>query len=172
VAPDRSQITITFNNQASGFSGTIIMKNQGISPRVPCNTSPSDPYFGTLAKDKSLNPNETILYEQTGWAVTIPRGDATIDLEIHGSPLKGTAVGYHDHNWTSQPLDTFAYTWLTGQGSCVPFDLSYLEVQARGSPRSNDITNGFLAYNGQFLQNECSLYGSKKNDYSTITLTD
>jgi hypothetical protein len=172
VAPDRSQVVLTFNNEAAGFKGSIVMKNQGTPPRVPCNTSFSDPYFTTLSAGKTLNPNETILYEQTGWAVTMPRAAATVKLEILGSAFElDDAVGYHDHNWASKPLDQYAYTWLTGQGSCGPFDLSYLEVQALGSPRSNDVTNGFLAYEGEYLQNECSLYGSKAKDYSNITLT-
>ncbi|KAB5562927.1 hypothetical protein GE09DRAFT_1110316 [Coniochaeta sp. 2T2.1] len=171
VAPDRSRVDITFNNDAAGFSGSIVMINQGTPPRTPCNNL-DDPYFGSLANGLSLNVNETVLFKRTGWAVTMPRAASTVNVKIQGSPFViENGIGYHDHNWAPQSIDKFGYTWLTGQGSCGPFDLSYLEVQGRGSPRSRDITNGFLAYDGHFLQNECSLYGSKTKDFHTITLT-
>lgn len=173
LSEDRQCLTITFNDRENGLTGSIAFKNLGTPAHGPCNASTSTPpYFDSLASGQSLNADEVILYEQTGWAITMPRAAAVVDITVNGSPLLlDNAIGYHDHNWAPQPLDQFAYTWLTGQGSCGPFDLTYLEVQALGSPRSGDILKGFLAYNGEFLQNECSLFGQKTVDTINITLT-
>ena len=148
------------------------MHNEGTPPRTPCNTLFKDPYFTPLGKGKEVNVHETILYDQLGWAITVPRGDTTINLELQASEFQlDHAYGFHDHNWALKPLDQFAYTWLFGAGSCGPFDLGYVEVQALGSSRPNDVLDGFLAYDTKFLQNQCSLYGSKTEDYINITLT-
>jgi hypothetical protein len=173
LSGDRKSLAIVFNDGENGLTGTIAFRNLGTPAHGPCNFSTATPpYFDSLAKGKTLNPSETILYEQTGWAVTMPRAAAVVDISVFGSRLfLPDATGYHDHNWAPKPIDQFAYTWLTGQGSCGPFDLTYLEVQALGSKRTGDILKGFLAYNGAFLQNECSLFGDKKVDTIEVELT-
>ncbi|KKO96892.1 hypothetical protein THAR02_11001 [Trichoderma harzianum] len=171
LSEDRSSLSLTFNNPEQGLTGTVDFKNLGTPPHGPCDETA--PYFSTLAYGKNLNDNEKVLYEQTGWAITMPRAATVVDIVVQGSHLSlNNAIGYHDHNWAPIPLDKYAYTWLTGQGSCGPFDLTYLEVQALASPRSHDILKGFVAYNGKYLQNECSLYGDNKAmDTINITLT-
>ncbi|KAK5999052.1 hypothetical protein PT974_01439 [Cladobotryum mycophilum] len=173
MSGDRKHLAVTFNNSQHGLTGTITFNNLGTPAHGPCSDSTKvAPYFTPLASGKTLNANEALLYQKTGWAISMPRAATVVDLTIDGSHLfLDNAIGYHDHNWAPVGLDKFAYTWLTGQGSCGPFDLTYLEVQALGSKRSGDILKGFLAYNGKYLQNECSLYGDKKVDTLSVELT-
>ncbi|KAI5460716.1 hypothetical protein BGZ63DRAFT_425202 [Mariannaea sp. PMI_226] len=177
MTQNRERVVISFNNSANGLTGAIELINSGTPAHGPCGGTDVPPYFGSLASGKNLNAHEAVLYEQTGWAISMPRAVAVVNIDVHGSKLllNGTVdnvIGYHDHNWSPQALNQFAYTWLTGQGSCGPFDLSYLEVQALGSSHANDILQGFVAHNGEILQNQCSTFGEgRTKDTLTIELT-
>jgi len=172
LAADRSYLAINFTAAAFGLQGTAVFKNLGTPAHGPCsNTITDPPYFESLSKGRDLTTSEIILYDQTGWAITMPRATAVVDLMVRGTHFTlDNAVGYHDHNWAPARLDKYAYTWLTGQGSCGPYDLTYLEVQTLGTARAGDILKGYLAKDGKVLQNQCSLYGSQTNDNITITL--
>ncbi|KAL7940071.1 hypothetical protein V8C42DRAFT_302521 [Trichoderma barbatum] len=172
LSGDRKSLVLKFDNAANGLTGTVIFKNLGTAAHGPCSDSTTaPPFFSSLSQGQSLNPSEKTLYEGIGWASTMPRGSVLVDITVHGSQLYiEDAVGYHDKNWGPKGLDKFAYTWLTGQGSCGPFDLNYLEVQALGSPRSADIIKGFLAYNNKYLQNRCYVYGDERPNTVEISL--
>ncbi|KAH8886081.1 hypothetical protein GQ53DRAFT_828449 [Thozetella sp. PMI_491] len=169
----RQNLVITFSDINNGLTGTIAFQNGGTAAHGPCQETGVPPYFTPLASGQTLNANEAILYEQTGWAITMPRAATVVDITVDGSALYlDNAIGYHDHNWAPQAINQFAYTWLTGQGSCGPFDLTYLEVQALGSPRAKDILKGYVAYNGRVLQNQCSLFGEgRATDTISVELT-
>ena len=173
ISADRSTIQLNFNSSATGVEGTVTMKNNGPPAHNACSNNITDPpYFQSAAQGVSLSPSERILIDQLGWAVTAQRTTADINLTIQGTPFQLTnATGYHDHNWGPVTFDTFIYTWLSGQGSCGPYDLTYVEVQALNSTRERDVLKGYLAKDGQVLQNQCSLYGSQSANNITVTPT-
>jgi hypothetical protein len=173
LSEDRSYLQLNFTADSFGVTGTVTMHRDGTAPHVPCATNDvPPPYFADVGNGKTLNSNETILYDQTGWIITMPRAKGQVDMTINGSQLQFTnAVAYHDHNWAPAALDQFAYTWLTGQGSCGPIDLCYLEVQASGSTRENDILTSILVDNGQYLSSQCYSYGDPPRNNINITLT-
>ena len=148
LSDDRRHLDLTINDPEHGIVGNVHMVNAGTPPHVGCSADIfKPPYFTELAHGRNLSKSETLLYERTGWAVAAPRTVANIDLNVNGSKLVlKNAVGYHDHNWMPTTVDKFVYTWVLGIGSCGPFDLTYVEVQALGSSRNDDILTASLAY--------------------------
>jgi hypothetical protein len=174
LAADFSTLDLEFNDPANALSGTISFKNLGTPARTACNgTTKGSPYFDSLSTGQTLNEYETDLYENLGWAIAMPRASANVDLKIDGKELKfNNAPAYHDHNWLPSGVDKFLYTWIVGLGSCGPYDVSFVEVQALDSSLDKDIVSGFLTENGQFLHNQCYIRGNKaKVDTMEVRLT-
>jgi len=170
LSPNLNELALSFN--MPGFSGLASLTRDRTPPHVPCTPSTDGSrFFNSLAAGESLNPAETILYTETGWALVMPRAEGLVSVNVGNTHFGLTGHGYHDHNWGPTGLDQYAYTWLTGQGSCGPFDLGYLEVQALGSNRSHDVIQSSFAYCGEFLQSECNLYGTQSTHTVNITLT-
>lgn len=157
---DANNILLEFGG-STGVDGLVSFARDKTPAHVPCGTSTQgSTYFDSLAQGLTLNPAETNLFTNVGWAIEMPRATAKVLLDINGTPFTLSGVGYHDHNWSPMTFDKFAYTWVLGLGSCGPFDIGYIEVQALNSTRAHDIVQSSLAYNGEFLQSECHLYPS------------
>ncbi|KOS19359.1 hypothetical protein ESCO_001389 [Escovopsis weberi] len=171
---DLQDAAIMVKDAASGLEGSLIFKNAGTPPHGPCSDCTTvPPYFDPLAAGQSLNDAEAQLYNKVGWATIMPRAIAQVNITVGGeSLLLEDALGYHDQTWGPAGFEQFAFTWLSGQGACGPFDITYGEVQAIGSGRDKDIIKGFLAYDGQIVQNQCSRFGEGRDkDTLSVTLT-
>ena len=46
-----------------------------------------------------LNEAEDILFNQFGWAVTLPGANTVVDLVVNGKDLSFQGKGYHDQNF-------------------------------------------------------------------------
>ena len=96
-----------------------------------------------------------------------PGGETTVDLEFEGAPLKFTGRGYHDAVFASSSFESFAESWYFAGGEIGPYRMSCLLVSAINS--SNAVNTGYLSNDGDIVQNQCSVYGTRKTDFNTIT---
>jgi hypothetical protein len=90
-----------------------------------------------------------------------------VDMTIDGTKLRFTGQGYHDANWSPQPLNTAVSSWFFGQAQVGEYDLSYISVTPTNSTKI--LNTGYLSRAGVVLQNQCSLDGTRQNDRSIIT---
>src|SRR5882762_4009059 len=94
-------------------------------------------------------------------------GSATVDLQVGGSPLKFSGRGYHDASWSSGSFGSFVGAWYFGGGEVGPYRISYLLMTAINS--SNPVNIGSLAMDGDIVQQQCSVAGTKQSDFNTVT---
>ena len=164
TSEDLSSFSVHFEGLNSPVTGTITMNANAIH-HYACNGTTS-PYFDSAIPEGELTENEKIFYQQVGWAITIPGGNATVDLHIEDTPLFFQGSGYHDQNWFPQLLSDIVATWSFGAGQAGPYTFSYIEVQTIDSNRT--FTTGFLARDGVVLQNQCNTE-TTGNDRSILT---
>jgi hypothetical protein len=123
LSSDIKDIALTFDMPDFSFSGTVGYVRDKTPPHCPCDPSTSGSlYFESLAQNEQLNPSETLLYTETGWALVMPRATVTVSVNVGGTQFSLVGTRYHD--WAPHTLDTYIHTWLTNQGSCGPFDLA------------------------------------------------
>jgi len=163
---DLSTFTVTINAPSAGFEGTVKFKSNA-AHHFGCNST-TDPYFSSvIPSGTKLSDAESLLYTQLGWATTIPGGGSDVDMLIKGTRLQFHGLGYHDANWSPQPLNAAVSTWYFGQAQVGEYDLSYISVTPTNSTKI--LNTGYLSRGGIVLQNQCSLDGTKQNDRSIIT---
>ncbi|RPD54042.1 hypothetical protein L227DRAFT_604267 [Lentinus tigrinus ALCF2SS1-6] len=165
----------SFTNSLSKFTLTLdspeVTGTLSITSNAPhhfgCNTT-AGPYFtSAIPSGASLNAAEEIFYNQLGWATSQPGGSASVDVTLDGTRFKFHGQGYHDANWMPQPIDKFIDDWYFLDAQVGPFDLSAVWAKISGATR--EFTTGFLQRDGVILQNQCSVLGSKTDDFVTIT---
>lgn len=163
---DLSTFAIQINAPSVGIEGTLTLTSDN-AHHYGCNST-TDPYFGSvIPSGAELNDAETLLFTQLGWATTVPGAVSSVDMTINGTQLKFTGQGYHDANWSPQPINTAVSSWYFGTATVGPYDLSYISVTPTNSTKI--LNTGYLSRNGVVLQNQCSLDGTKTNDHSIIT---
>ncbi|GBE84145.1 hypothetical protein SCP_0601230 [Sparassis crispa] len=166
LSSDLNTFTVELNSPEYGMSGSIVLTSSA-SPHYACNVT-DDPYFDTaVPAGVSLSPTETALFTEFGWAVTIPGGQAVVDLLIDGTPLQFIGNGYHDHNFSPAAIFGYASQWQWLQAQVGPYVLTGAIMQAINSTL---IANtGYLAESGVVVQNQCSLVGSRRVDFNSVT---
>jgi hypothetical protein len=183
---DLSTWTATFSAPSFGVEGTVTLSSNA-QHHFGCNTT-TDPYFSSVVPaGATLSDAENLLFTQVGWATSIPGkvilqfvvhsavsnnpsptgGQSVVDLTIGGSKLQFTGQGYHDANWSPQPINSAVESWFFGSATIGEYDLSYISITPSNSTKI--LTTGYLSRNGVVLQNQCSLQGTKANDHSVIT---
>ncbi|KAA1476926.1 hypothetical protein DENSPDRAFT_562068 [Dentipellis sp. KUC8613] len=166
TAADFSTFTVNFTAPDFGLTGSVVFQSNA-AHHFGCNTT-SGPYFsGAIPKGTKLSTTEDLLWNQLGWATTIPGGEATVDIVYNGSPLKFTGAGYHDANWAPQPLNDIVTTWYFGSGRVGPYEFSYVSATPINSTLV--LNTGYISRNGVVLQNQCSVEGKKSRDVSIVT---
>ncbi|KAI0692359.1 hypothetical protein C8T65DRAFT_711394 [Cerioporus squamosus] len=161
---DLSTFTVTLDNPQA--SGTLTITSNA-PHHFGCNTT-TDPYFtSAIPSGASLNAAEEIFYKQLGWATSQPGGSVSVDVTLDGTPLKFDGQGYHDKNWMPHAIDTFIDDWYFLDAQVGPFDLSAVWAKISGATR--EFTTGFLQHDGVILRNQCSMLGSKTEDFITVT---
>ncbi|KZT00073.1 uncharacterized protein LAESUDRAFT_764941 [Laetiporus sulphureus 93-53] len=166
VDEDLSSFTATISAPAFGVSGTIQLQSNAVH-HFACNST-VDAYFDSaMSSDLQLNTAEEILFEQLGWATTIPGGTAHVNLSIDGTAFDIIGNGYHDANWSPVPLNEVVSSWYFLQAQVGPFDMSGILAVPLNSTRN--LSTGYLSESGVILQNQCSLAGSRTTDFSNIT---
>ncbi|KAI0264216.1 hypothetical protein BC834DRAFT_924739 [Gloeopeniophorella convolvens] len=164
LSSDLSTFTVQLN--APGLTGAVTLKTNN-AHHFGCDTT-STPYFSSAVSGiTNLSAAENILFNQLGWATTIPGGTASVSAMVDGSPLVFEGSGYHDANWAPVPLNEAVSTWYFGSAQVGPYDLSFVSATALGSSRP--LNTGYLSSSGTVLQNQCSVEGTKSVDISKLT---
>ncbi|KAG6820050.1 hypothetical protein H0H93_006065 [Arthromyces matolae] len=164
---DRKDFTVHFNT--TYVTGTVALKS-GSSARTGCGgTKVTDsPFFSNLVSDgRELTAAEVILYQKTGWRITIPGGPSTVDVVLGGKSVKFTGTGYKDSNWGPNAMNDFIKSWYVLIAQVGPWSF----VTFSGTPinGTNSINSGHLSYNGEFVTSQCNIIGERKTDISVIT---
>lgn len=65
------------------------------------------------------------------WLPSIPQGRVTVDCKVGTSSLKGTGIGYHDHNWGDAPMAKLMHDWYWARAKVGPYSVitSYVTAQ-------------------------------------------
>ena len=168
VAGDFSTMAATVSAADYGIEAEL-----SFTSRTPhhfgCNVT-DGPYFeSAVPAGHQLSTPEALLYEQLGWATTIPGGPAEVSLTVNGTKFSFTGTGYHDANWLPEPLNAAVTSWYFLNAAVGPYDMSAVLVQAVNS--TLQLGTGFLAKDGVILQNQCSVVGTRDTDISTATPT-
>jgi hypothetical protein len=66
------------------------------------------------------------------WLVAVPQGRVTIDYRIGATRMKGTGIGYHDHNWGDAPMPKLMHNWYWARAKIGPYCIvaSYITARA------------------------------------------
>ncbi|KAG6856729.1 hypothetical protein H0H87_001329 [Tephrocybe sp. NHM501043] len=166
AAPDRKEFTINLNT--SYATGTVVINSES-SARTGCGgvKVTDSPFFSDLVSDgRELTAAEVILYQKTGWRITIPAGPSSVDLVLGGKAVKFSGAGYKDSNWGPNAMNDFVRSWYVLIAQVGPWSF----VTFSGSPTNgtNSINSGHLSYNGKFVQSQCNVIGERTTDISVI----
>ncbi|KAG6902667.1 hypothetical protein C0995_013359 [Termitomyces sp. Mi166 len=164
---DRKKFTVFLNTTYA--TGTIVINNES-SARTGCGgTDLSDsPFFSNLVSDgRELTAAEVILYQKTGWRITIPGGSSTVDVVLGGKAVQFCGAGYKDSNWGPNAMNDFIESWYVLIAQVGPWSF----VTFSGSPTNgtNSINSGHLSYKGKFVTSQCNIIGERSTDISVIT---
>ncbi|KAJ7639740.1 hypothetical protein DFH06DRAFT_1283962 [Mycena polygramma] len=67
---------------------------------------------------------------QLGWANAVPDAASTVDLIVNETKLSFKGAGYHDKNWSNQPLVTNLASWYWGHGRIGPYSFVWFDFLA------------------------------------------
>jgi len=65
------------------------------------------------------------------WLPSVPQGRVTIDYRVGAASMKGTGIGYHDHNWGDAPMPKLLHDWYWARAKVGPYAVvtSYVTAQ-------------------------------------------
>ncbi len=66
------------------------------------------------------------------WLNAVPQGRVTIDYRVGDTRMKGTGIGYHDHNWGDAPMAKLMHDWYWARAKIGPYSAvtSYVTASA------------------------------------------
>ncbi|KAG6909597.1 hypothetical protein DXG01_016636 [Tephrocybe rancida] len=163
---DRKNFAIYLNTAYA--TGSVIIVSES-SARTGCGglEVTDSPFFSNLVSDKrQLTASEVILYQKTGWRITIPGGQSTVNLVLGGKAVKFSGAGYKDSNWGPNAMNDFIESWYVLIAQVGPW--SFVTFSGAPSNGTNLINSGHLSYNGNFVTSQCNIIGERKTDISVI----
>jgi hypothetical protein len=86
--------------------------------------------------------------ELFAWLVAVPQGRVTIDYQVGGTRMKGTGIGYHDHNWGDAPMLKLLHDWYWARAKIGPYCVVTSYVTAQKDYGYTPQTVFFLAKDG------------------------
>ncbi|KAG6824579.1 hypothetical protein H0H92_006427 [Tricholoma furcatifolium] len=167
ASEDRKHFTVNLNTPSA--TGTIVINNES-SARTGCGGLDVDdsPFFSSLVSDgRELTASETILYDKTGWRITIPGGPSTVDVTLNGKAIQFSGAGYKDSNWGPNAMNDFVNSWYVLIAQVGPW--SFVTFSGEPLNGTNRINSGHLSYNGVFVTSQCNIIGERTTDISVIT---
>jgi hypothetical protein len=57
------------------------------------------------------------------WLPSVPQGHVTIAYTVGGVAMKGTGIGYHDHNWGDAPMSSLMHDWYWARAKVGPYSV-------------------------------------------------
>ncbi|KAF7364506.1 hypothetical protein MVEN_00319300 [Mycena venus] len=114
-APNSGSYEILINAPDSQIKGSI-----NFQPRAPAHY-PCGPAQG--GQNMEVGP-------QIGWANALPDAASTVDLIVSGTKLFFSGAGYHDKNWSDQPLVSNVASWYWGHCRIGPYSIVWFDFLA------------------------------------------
>jgi hypothetical protein len=88
------------------------------------------------------------------WLVAVPQGRVTIDYQIGDTRMKGTGIGYHDHNWGDAPMPKLLHDWYWARAKVGPYSVVTSYVTAQKNYGYTPQTVFFLAKDGGIVADD------------------
>jgi hypothetical protein len=85
------------------------------------------------------------------WLAAVPQGRVTIDYQVGGTRMKGTGIGYHDHNWGDAPMPKLLHDWYWARAKVGPYTVITSYVTAQEDYGYTPQTVFFLARDGAIV---------------------
>jgi hypothetical protein len=89
--------------------------------------------------------------ELFAWLVAVPQGRVTIDYQVGDVRMKGTGIGYHDHNWGDAPMMKLLHDWYWARAKVGPYCIVTSYVTAQKDYAYAPQTVFFLAKDGKIV---------------------
>ncbi|KAH7029834.1 uncharacterized protein B0I36DRAFT_245904 [Microdochium trichocladiopsis] len=133
--PDLSEYQIELKTDA--ISGVFHVRSTA-PPHYPCS---------------QVLPGRTMeIVPGIGWANSIPDGDVTVDVEVNGTPLTFTGIGYHDKNWAVNGFNESLGSWYWGHARAGPYSLVWIDALTQENEAH---VSGYAVRDGQILSTRC-----------------
>ncbi|KAJ3551131.1 hypothetical protein NM688_g4907 [Phlebia brevispora] len=139
--PDMKTYTISIDAPEFATTGTIVFTSTAPA-HFPCSSDIS-------SAGQRLNLGPTPIF---GWLNAMPDADAFVDLDINGTSLSFTGIGYHDKNWGSQPLHTSVNSWYWGHARLGPFSFVWFDFVA---PDGTELVSTYLSRDNKVISSTC-----------------
>jgi hypothetical protein len=88
------------------------------------------------------------------WLVAAPQGRVTIDYQVGGARMKGTGIGYHDHNWGDAPMPKLLHDWYWARAKVGPYAVVASYITAQKDYGYTPQTVFFLARDGVIVADD------------------
>ncbi|RFU77061.1 hypothetical protein TARUN_5175 [Trichoderma arundinaceum] len=154
---------VSFDYPPLGISGSLSLVGTNTPPHTACTggTAGSRYFDPAIPAGVALNAAQTEFFNSFGWAIAMPgTTSAKATIAFDGGSVSFEGTGYHDQNWGYKPLNEYVNTWLFGIGSCGPYHVAFVEAQPLNSTQNDDFMSGYLAFDTQILQSQCTTYSN------------
>ncbi|KAF5385702.1 hypothetical protein D9757_003548 [Collybiopsis confluens] len=106
------------------------------------------------------------LLPHVGWANAIPDAHAIVELEINGTRVSFSGVGYHDKNWGDAPFQDAVTSWYWGHARVGPYSVVWFDAIASNG---TEYASGYVARDGQILGIACGTDKAKVRPIGNTT---
>ncbi|KAH7143428.1 hypothetical protein EDB81DRAFT_884042 [Dactylonectria macrodidyma] len=128
---------VKFDSPKLGVEGTVQLQS-----RAPAHY-PCDPNV----------PGVTQLHlERFFWSNAVPDADVVVDLNINGTGVSFTGIGYHDKNWGDKTVLQSPKFWDWGHTRLGPYSLVWYDLL---DYHNNEYHRSYIAKDGEILVVSC-----------------
>ncbi|MCJ1473861.1 hypothetical protein MMC13_002514 [Lambiella insularis] len=136
--PHMDYYVVYLDSPSIGVKGYMTL--QSLAPaHYPCGPAEA-------GQDMTIMPG-------VGWANAVPDAAATVELDVNGTSVNFSGVGYHDKNWGITPFQNNVGSWYWGHGRLGPYSIVWYDAL---TPTGAEYVSGYVACDGKILGAVCS----------------
>ncbi|KAF2099636.1 hypothetical protein NA57DRAFT_55587 [Rhizodiscina lignyota] len=134
---DTVLVQITFPNGTS-FSTELAASEAVITSSTGDLTDTADDVSGSISITaiapphypfSPVEPGQTLeVAPNLGWENAVPGATANVKVNIQGTPVEFTGIGYQDHNWSPAPFLSIFSSYYWGLTQLGPYTLVWFDV--------------------------------------------
>lgn len=136
-SPDLSRYVLDINSPSAGIKGKLVFNS-----RAPAHYT-----CGSVGPGREMR-----IFPHIGWANAIPDSEAIADFTIGDTKLHFVGSGYHDKNWSDQPLQQNVESWYWGHARVGPYSVVWFDGIATNG---KEYTSAYAARNGRIITASC-----------------
>lgn len=137
-ASDLSSYIVSINSPRTGVVGTLKLKS--VAPA----------HYGC---GKAVAGQPMMVAPNIGWSNAIPDAVGDVEFQVNGEKLCFQGVGYHDHNWGSQPFQNNLVIEHWGHGRLGEYSIVWSNVIA---PDGTDHRTVYVAAKNEIIFASCA----------------